>query len=239
MNIIALDTASDCMHLAIDTGNTYMSMTKSAGRRFSEELVPQMISLCNDAQIKLSDLDLIVCANGPGSFTGLRVGMAVAKGVALGAGIPLVSISTMDMYQYPVQNQSSVVIPVLDARKSRFYCAVFKNGMRLSMDMDCTPEDLCHQIDHFPEVLVTGPDAQGFSILLRQALVANNSTTKVVADHLQRRDYGESLIILGINELEKRGPDPISSGPTYIRKSEAELSLEERLAVSRTHEVLT
>jgi tRNA threonylcarbamoyladenosine biosynthesis protein TsaB len=237
MNIIALDTASDCMHLAVDTGSSYMSMTKSAGRRFSEELVPQMIALCNDAQIKLSDLDLIVCANGPGSFTGLRVGMAAAKGVALGAGIPLVSISTMDIYQYPLQNLPSVVIPVLDAKKSRFYCAVFQNGERLSKDMDSTPEELCHVIDQFPEVFITGPDALKFSILLRQAINTNNRSIKVVADHMHHRDYGESLIQLGRKALEERGPDAISSGPTYIRKSEAELSLEERLTVSRRHEV--
>ncbi len=237
MNIIALDTASDRLHLAIETGSAYMSMTKSAGRRFSEELVPQMISICADAQLKLSNLDLIVCANGPGSFTGLRVGMAAAKGVALGADIPLVSISTMDMYQYPLQNQTSVVIPVMDAKKSRFYCPVFQNGMRLSADLDITPEELCPLIVRFSEVLITGPDSQYFSILLSQALATEKSTTKVLADHLQHRDYGESLIQLGRMALEKRGPDPISSGPTYIRKSEAELSLKERLAATSQYEV--
>jgi tRNA threonylcarbamoyladenosine biosynthesis protein TsaB len=232
MKTIALDTASDSLHLVLQTDTVYASMVKSAGRRYSEELVPQMISLCVEAGVRLADLDLIICANGPGSFTGLRIGMAAAKGIAMGAEIPLVSLSTLEVYHYPVRQISIPVVPVLDAKKNRFYCAVFHQGARLTPDFDSTPEELCTHLVQFPKIFLTGPDATLFAPKLVEALAACHANTLVVTDDLSHRDYGEALLALGKESLQNRGPDDIGSGPTYIRKSEAELSLLERKAES-------
>ncbi len=232
MNAIALDTASDSLNLVLQTDTAYASIVKSAGRRYSEELVPQMITLCTEAGIKLADLNLIICSNGPGSFTGLRIGMAAAKGIAMGADIPLVSLSNLDVYHYPVRQLDMPIVPVLDARKNCFYCAVFYKGSRLTPDLDTTPEELCPHLTKFPKIFLTGPDAVIFAPKLIQALAAGGSNSVVVVDDLNHRDYGETLLLLGKELLRTRGPDEIGVGPTYIRKSEAELSLQERTAAS-------
>ena len=232
MNAIALDTASDSLHLALQTDTTYASIVKSAGRRYSEELIPQMLTLCNEAGIKLADLNLIICSNGPGSFTGLRIGMAAAKGIAMGADIPLVSLSNLEVYHYPVRHMDIPIVTVLDAKKNRFYCAVYHHGSRLTPDSDSTPEEMCAELKQFDKIFLTGPDALLFAPKLMAALAACDADTRVVVDELKHRDYGEAFLVLGSELLQSRGPDDIGMGPTYIRKSEAEVSLQERIAES-------
>ena len=65
MNVLALESASDVLHLALQTDSLFLGETRTVGRRFSEELVLRMMTLCEEAHIKLKDLDLIVCTIGP------------------------------------------------------------------------------------------------------------------------------------------------------------------------------
>jgi tRNA threonylcarbamoyladenosine biosynthesis protein TsaB len=228
MNTLALDTASDTLHLALETERGYVSETRVVGRHFSEELVVRMKHLCASSGLALADLDLIVCTNGPGSFTGLRVGMAAAKGVSLAASVPIVSISTMEIMSYPLASVERPVLAVMDAKKQRFYGALFSQGTRLTCDRDMTITELCTSIADFPSVVITGSDAKRVAALMSDEVTQLGISTKISVDALDYRDYGESMIQLGKKLLTSRGPDDLSSGPTYIRKSDAEVSLQER-----------
>lgn len=237
MNILALETSGEVLHLALKTDHTFISYTRTIGRQFSEELVPRLVSLCSEASLTLSDLSLIVCANGPGSFTGLRVGMAAAKGIALAAGIPLVSLGTMDILAYPLSHSKFPVLCAVDAKKQRYYCALFKDGKRESKDMDASIPSIADLVEGYDELLVTGPDTHRLVPLLRDEITKRGGKTIFYVDTLNHRNYGESMIILGNILLDKEGPDDIGSGPTYIRKSDAEVSLEERDANTTPKEV--
>lgn len=237
MNVLALETSGEVLHIALKTDRTFISHTRTIGRQFSEELVPRLVSLCGEAGITLADLSLIVCANGPGSFTGLRVGMAAAKGIALAAGIPLVSLGTMDILAYPLSHSRFPVLCAVDAKKQRYYCALFKDGKRDSKDMDASIPSIADLIGGYDELLVTGPDAQKLVPLLRDEITKRGGKTIFYIDTLAYRSYGESMIILGKKLLTEEGPDDIGSGPTYIRKSDAEVSLEERDANNTPKEV--
>lgn len=232
MNVLALESASDVLHLALQTDSLFLGETRTVGRRFSEELVVRMKALCNEANIRLKELDLIVCTNGPGSFTGLRVGMAAAKGVALGAGIPLVSLSTTEIMYYPLSLSELPVLTIMDAKKRRYYAALFQKGRRLMQDMDLPIEALCKEIAAYPEIIITGFAASSVVERLRDKVTLDGASTKIYLDPLTYRSYGESMIHLGKKLLTEQGPDDIGSGPTYIRKSDAEVSLEERNAKS-------
>ena len=232
MNILALETSSDVLHLALQTDTDFISTTRTIGRHFSEELVIRMQEICAELSLKLKDLSLIVCTNGPGSFTGLRVGMASAKGVALAANIPLISLSTMQIYAHPLQYATLPVLCVMDAKKQRYYGAFFQDGRRITPDRDATIAELCDDVVTFREVLVTGPDAATVAQQIRDEVTKRGKMAKIHVDSLTYRSYGESMIQLGKNLLETQGPDDIGSGPTYIRKSDAEVSLEERRAKS-------
>ena len=237
MNILALETSGDILHLALQTDKDYSAHTITVGRHFSEELIVRIQSICNDRNIKLQHLDLLVCARGPGSFTGLRVGMATAKGISLAAAIPLVSLSTMDIFHYPLQQRSMPILCALDAKKKRYYCALFSRGERLTADLDATIPTIIEHIAAYPEILVTGPDALALSSKLRDEVTKRTLQTKIYLDTLKYRDYGESMIVLGKELFTTQGPDAPSSGPTYIRKSDAEVSLEERNTKIQTGEI--
>ena len=92
--------------------------------------------------ISAADLDLIVCTRGPGSFTGLRIAMATAKGLSLGSSTPMVSIQTLDMLAYGLEYFNGVVVPIIDARKKRFYTAIYQGSKKQSDNLDLSPEDI-------------------------------------------------------------------------------------------------
>ena len=97
--------------------------------------------------------------------------------------------------------------------------------------------DTGDRIVGFDGILVTGPDSRKVADALRDEVTKRGKTTKIYLDSLQYRSYGESMIQLGMELLQKHGPDDIGSGPTYIRKSDAEVSLEERSTKSTPKEV--
>lgn len=226
MNILAFDTSTDILNIAIKTEDQFFSTTHSIGRKFSEELVLRLNSALKEVGLEFNELSLIVVAKGPGSFTGLRVGMAVAKGISSAANIPLVSLSTTEIYAYPLKLTQSVVLPLIDAKKKRFYTALFKESKRLSADKDLTIEQIGDLITNLETVILTGNDAKSAFTALCDEVTSRNLNIKILLDNLSYRDYGLSMITLGKILFEEQGEDEITTGPTYVRKSDAELSLE-------------
>ncbi|MFA6783695.1 MAG: tRNA (adenosine(37)-N6)-threonylcarbamoyltransferase complex dimerization subunit type 1 TsaB [Sphaerochaeta sp.] len=229
MNILGVDTSTEVMHLALVIGDDqslfqrYEVQTIHTGLQPSETLVPQMLSLCKRNDLTFKDLDLLVCTNGPGSFTGLRIGMSALKGIALAAGIPMVSISTMDVLYGCVSYFSGAVVPVIDARKKRFYTALFADGKRQTPDLDCDTQKMATLLQGHPETLVTGPDAAAFAAQL------TGYEGRLLIDEIPNGNLPLTLVKLGLEKYRKLGPDDIGTGPTYIRKSDAELALQEKI----------
>jgi tRNA threonylcarbamoyladenosine biosynthesis protein TsaB len=225
-HIMAIDTATDVLHLALCTPTSITSVTQFMGRSYSEKLVLKMKEMCEDQAIALKDLELIVCSEGPGSFTGLRIGLSAAKGVALAADIPLVSIPTLQIYAYPLKDLSIPILSMIDAKKGRFYTSLFEKEKCLIPAQDSSITHLVASLSHYDEIFVTGVEpSRGFNKLCDE-VTKQGVKTKYYLDSLEYRDYGESMIILGKDLLSERGADPLGKGPTYIRKSDAEVSLE-------------
>ncbi|MGI6432321.1 MAG: tRNA (adenosine(37)-N6)-threonylcarbamoyltransferase complex dimerization subunit type 1 TsaB [Sphaerochaetaceae bacterium] len=229
MNVLAINTSTNLLHIALQTPHSYESQQVLLDRRFSEALMPKIEHICQKAKTRLDELSLVVCAKGPGSFTGLRVGMATAKGIALAAGIPFVSISTLEIAAYPLKECSRPILVTIDARKNRFYSALFVQGNMVGKEMDGSIDQLCAVCAPYNEVLVTGFDAHTCFPLLCDEVTLTGQKTKFYLDELRYRDYGESMIQLGTFLLQSQGADPLGSGPVYIRKSDAELSLKEEV----------
>jgi tRNA threonylcarbamoyladenosine biosynthesis protein TsaB len=194
--------------------------------------VVRALDLCAWNHITFKDLDLVVCSKGPGSFTGLRVGMSVAKGIAMGASIPWVAVDTLEVYAHPLAFASTPVLSVLDARKDRYYCALFLHGRRISEDIDATRTDITSLTAPHGAVVATGPDAASFGTWLAQHPDGAGAREIITLDPLPHRAYGASLVAIGKRVFETQGPQADNFGPVYIRKSEAEVSLEERTAQS-------
>ncbi|MBI9095478.1 MAG: tRNA (adenosine(37)-N6)-threonylcarbamoyltransferase complex dimerization subunit type 1 TsaB [Sphaerochaeta sp.] len=229
MNILAIDTSSDAIHLALAMGDDsslfkrYEVQIVANGTRHSESLVPLMLSLCKHNDLNFQDLNLLVCTHGPGSFTGLRIGMSALKGISLASGIPLCSVSTMDALYGCVHHFPGAVIPVIDARKKRFYTALYAEGKRQTADLDVDVPEMEILMKGYPSVLITGFDATAFAEKIKAY------EGQVFVDETLSANLPLTLIKMGWEKFQRDGSDDIGVGPTYVRKSDAELALQEKI----------
>ena len=95
MNLLALDTSSLACSVALSMGNDLLERHEEQEREHTRLLVPMIRSLIDEAEIEMSDLDAIVLGNGPGSFIGMRIAASVAQGLAHGAGLGIVPVSSL------------------------------------------------------------------------------------------------------------------------------------------------
>ncbi|MCL2320075.1 MAG: tRNA (adenosine(37)-N6)-threonylcarbamoyltransferase complex dimerization subunit type 1 TsaB, partial [Treponema sp.] len=208
--------------LAAETGVWYTEI--DAGTRHSELLMECVDGLCTSASLKGRDINLAACMQGPGSFTGLRIGFATAKGICLALGIPLVAVPTLDCLARHLEQWPGIVLPVLDAKKGCFFSALYRNGERLTACMDAAPETLAAEIAKyrlFPgeKVILTGSGAGLVFPLLQKSIPPE--TLRI--DPESRRGRARELL-----DFVKSGKfstvNDINSGPIYLRKSDAELN---------------
>jgi tRNA threonylcarbamoyladenosine biosynthesis protein TsaB len=243
MNVLAIDTAGAALSAALSTpGGTFLAEVQG-GARHSELLMELVDSLLKTAGIKPAGLDAAVCMKGPGSFTGLRIGYAAAKGLSLSLGIPLLAVPTLDCMAFPHAAWPGPVLPVIDAKKGCFFAAFYRGGRRLTGFLDADPETLAGLAADFsasagakeplpggerpvpregpPEpVLVTGPAAELFHSLL--AGRGNLSGIPVVKDPGIPGGKARELLELVRNWDIIETCEGEDSGPFYLRKSDAE-----------------
>lgn len=214
MSILAIDTATEVLSVGLATKAGFFETSVIAGLRHSEYLLPSIAHLVGLAAVGRS-FELVVCMRGPGSFTGLRIGMASAKGFAAGSQCPLVAVPTLDVLADGLEYFAGTVVPVIDARKKRVYTALYRAGTKVSTDLDIAPSDLVERLPADSPVLFTGPGAP----LLEEMLKAH---PKWHLDPRRNVSRAASLVRLGKLRFEEHGPDPADLGPTYLRKSQAE-----------------
>ena len=141
MVVLAADTSTPFNSVALCDGPDLLAeSTVRAGRKHSERLLSTVEWLLSEAGLKLKQVDLLAIAHGPGSFTGLRVGVATWKGLSLGADIPLMGVSTLDAMSRLAPVRDGLVCPLLDAKMGEVYGAVysFRDGVRTNV----TPESV-------------------------------------------------------------------------------------------------
>ena len=137
MLILAIDTALDaCAAAVLDTGTSKLIAMESLSmkRGHAEALMPLIARVMKDAELPFAALDRIAVTTGPGSFTGLRVGLSAARGIALAAGKPAVGLTTLSAYAAPIVSEGGEepVISAIDARHDQVYFqAVSGNGSSL------------------------------------------------------------------------------------------------------------
>lgn len=129
MRILACDTTTPVNSLAVwHDGRTLAEVTVVAGRRHTERLLPTLDGLLRETGIDLAAIDTLAVSHGPGSFTGLRVGIATWKGLALAAGLPLVGVPTLDAMTRLLPGAEGLVCPLIDARMKEVFGAVYRVG---------------------------------------------------------------------------------------------------------------
>ncbi len=127
MLILGIETATEQVGVSLGGHEGVIATFEVArGRRHAEILTPAIEFVCAQADIELDELGCIAVDVGPGLFTGMRVGLAAAKALALALRIPMIGISSLDLLAFPVRHTDRVVVPVIDARKGEVFWAMYR-----------------------------------------------------------------------------------------------------------------
>lgn len=221
MNILLFDTSTQILSIALKCDKFYEERLIDGNFSHSEDLLKEVQSILSRAKIELKDLDLLICTKGPGSFTGIRVGMVTMKGFSSALAIPLVSVGTLEAIEEAASLYNGPILSVIDAKKKRFYQRLSISGEVIVPDSDMAPEDIIDALKNFDEILVTGPDAA----LFREKILAIDPTINLLLDNAVPRNLAKAMLKLGLERLSTVGPDDIGEGPIYIRRSDAEEAL--------------
>ena len=224
MIILALDASAGPGSVCLmEDGLLRGHLFQNTGLTHSQTLLPMVDQLLKLTGLTLSQVDGIAVTGGPGSFTGLRIGLAAAKGLALGAGKGLCPVSTLAAMAEPLRPFGLPVCAVMDARRGQVYNALFdETGRRLCPDRAVAAESLEEELKNLGnEILLVGDG----TMLCYNKLKELVPGLRPAPDHLQCQNaLGAALWTW------RRGgafQDPETVVPTYLRLSQAE---RERLA---------
>ena len=226
MNILLADTSTSILSIALMTESTYEERLVDGSFSHSEDLLPEIGALLARSGMAMNELELLIVAKGPGSFTGLRIGMASMKGIASALSIPLVSVPTLDAAAEAVGIYPGAVISVIDAKRRKFYLSMKRDGKDIIPSRDGNAEDVIDAIrmEELP-VLITGPDALLFSEKVKEL----DPEACIIVDPEAPRNISKALLALGLEKYRSKGADDIGEGPVYIRRSDAEEALERKI----------
>lgn len=216
MNLLIIDTSSSLWQFLLKTKDRKTLSFHFSSQEISNAsiLTTAVNFIINAAQLEIKDIHLIVGSLGPGSFTGLRVGMSFIKGLSSGWNIPFIFINTLDALAFS-QNTNSKILCVLDGRKSKIYAALYKNFEKISPYWDITFENIIDNISLWTkkeDLLLVGNKAEEIKD------VCPFSRISVATSPLSTL---KGLEILGKKEYLKRGSDPIGMNLFYLRDSDA------------------
>jgi tRNA threonylcarbamoyladenosine biosynthesis protein TsaB len=188
----------------------------------TERLLPSIDRVLRDAGISLTQVEGLAVATGPGSFTGLRIGLSTVKGLAAAHGMPVVGVSTLEAIAWSLPFCAHAICPILDARKGEVYCALFRHeGGRLIRAMDeaaLAPEVLIDRIRE-PTVFI-GDGLAVYGDRLKTGL----KELALFPPISHRGGRASAVADLGRRRLLEGERDDISEmAPRYLRISEAEL----------------
>ena len=218
MNVLALDTATQLCSLAlVKDGQLAIQLNLTVKAGHSGSLLPAVDRLLEMGGLAAKDLDLVACGLGPGSFTGIRIGLATAKGLAAGLGCKLAGVSTLDALAAAALPSKLPVLPLIDARKGEVFCARYSvDGTRETAMLHLKPEQVAE--------LAGGP-----CLLTGDGLA-------IYGDRLKACLHPECILAPAtlwrpsaaiIAELAAAAPErlPHEIKPFYVRDSDATLAL--------------
>jgi len=228
--ILALETATPTASVAlVNDGQVVVEHNECSRRRHAESLVPTIESLLKEQGLTPQDLGAVACGRGPGSFTGLRIGLSTAKGLAQALGLPLITVSTLDILAAAAFFPGGLVAPLMDAKQGHIYVAFYEKTWPsphpLTGYLALRPPELASEALRLAagrEVAVCGDGVALAQEALRKAEVK-------VCELPPAFSYPRAgvLGVLAFAELARGvGGDAAAAEPLYVRRAAAELARE-------------
>jgi tRNA threonylcarbamoyladenosine biosynthesis protein TsaB len=217
-NILGIDTSTSRLNLGLRFGgDRLVKSSEVVDQSHGQIIVKKIGELFQSAGLAKTDLDAIVVATGPGSFTGLRIGIAAGKGVAVSLGLPMVGVNLFEIAAYRLRDRSEAVTVAVPLKRDEFFVTTVNsgeydhNGISVVKARDLARESnngpiAVYGIEVSPEWQITGPDLSS--------------------------DIGydsSELILLGSEKLSRgEADDLVTLEPLYLQKSQAEINFELR-----------
>ncbi len=230
MLILAFESSAKPASAAlVKDGQLLSQYMQCSALTHSRTLLPMAEDMLKNAELRLSDVDLIAVAHGPGSFTGIRIGVATVKGLAWAAEKPCVGVSTLEAMAWHGLAVGGYICPVMDARRSQVYNALFKieNGrpVRMTEDRPIALEELAKEVTALgAPVFLIGDGAA----LCFEYFTAHGVPCVMAPDNLRWQDaWGVAMAA-----ADKTPGNADELLPVYLRLSQAERERQERLSQS-------
>ena len=226
-SILSIDTSGTSCSVAIGVGDKQLIRRTDTPREHVRLVLPMVDELLAEAGITLSALDAIAFTHGPGSFTGLRIGFGVVQGLAFGAEIPVIALSSLQvMVQRAMRlhglTSKCIIIPAIDARMSELYWGMYEPGSGLATT--CAPDALCPQ-QEIPLPLFDMPCDIAFIGIgdgwqYQPELRRDNEIIKPSAIYEDVEPSAEDILVLAFAALEQGQVSGIESiEPVYLRNT--------------------
>lgn len=231
MKVLSLDSSTQCATCAILEDDKLLGeISFNYKKQHSVVLMPMVQNLLKNSGCDIDDIDGFVVSKGPGSFTGLRIGMAVVKGLSQGSNKPFVSVSTLDSLANNMAFSDGLICPIMDALRSNVYTAVYKFS---NNQLERLTEYMAISIDELISLLKEHDDMVTFIgdgvPIFKEKLSAELSSVRYAPAHLNIASSA-SLARIGIDLLKNGANDDIyTSSPIYLRKSQAEREYDEKM----------
>lgn len=232
MFVLGIDTSTRAAGAAVaGEGRLISERFINNLKTHSQNIIPMISQVMDDAGVKPSDLHGVAVTGGPGSFTGLRIGMSVAKTMGLTLNLPVISISTLRVLAWNLFRADGLICPILDAKKNEVYTCVYKSvdkGMdEVFRPAALAPEQLIARLEDFSgekvHFLGDGVPVYGDSI---KAELGQRAFFASMINSLPR---ASAVAELGMAKLLAGSiHDSTFLQPVYIRRSEAEITWEQR-----------
>lgn len=229
MKILALDSsAAVCTAALCDNEKLICEITVNTGNTHSETLLPVVEQILKLTDTKVDDIDLFACSVGPGSFTGVRIGVSTVKGLTFGKDKSCVGVSTLDTLARNIAMFDGIICPVMDARRDHVYNALYEcsGGVikRLCPDRLISVGELDAELSALGRKIYLSGDGYG---------ICEREFTKTAIEHVPERLRLESGYSTAMCALEKyKNGEYVSDfelAPVYLRPSQAERERIEKL----------
>lgn len=229
MLILALESSAKAASVALmEDENLIAQYSQCSGLTHSRTLLPMLEDMLKNTEKNIADVDLIAVAHGPGSFTGIRIGVSTVKGLAWAAQKSCVGVSTLEAMAWHGASSGGLICPVMDARRSQVYNALFEidddaRPKRLTEDRAISLSELAQELRaDGREPLLVGDGAKLTYDYLTQAGLACRIAP---ANLVYQSAWG-----VGMAALDKKPGNADDLLPVYLRLSQAERERQERLS---------
>lgn len=232
MKILALDSSGLVASVAVVENDCLLAeYTMNYKKTHSQTLLPMLDEMAKMIELDLSTIDAIAVAGGPGSFTGLRIGSATAKGLGLALKKPLISVPTVDALAYNLCGTNKIVCPLMDARRNQVYTGIYEfqgNELKvieaqMAVDLNVIAEKL-NALGR--EVIFLG---DGCPVYLEKLEELMKVPFTFAAAHQNRQRAGALAALAMAYAREGKMESASEHGPDYLRMSQAERERAEKV----------